>query len=169
MDEWVEIRVSRTGRLASLEVETEAAQEILAPGAFTQLSLPLNLYLGGAPSPDMYSPKMKTNASLVGCVQQVVINRREVSLRRIWRRLFLLVGRWVLYACITDAARRVIILCNYKAENCHNPCILLSSIPVTDCRYILNARGQDSEIGYSVYFLEREKTNSTYYFIQRRM
>lgn len=70
--------MSRTGRLASLEVEDDPPQEILAPGAFTQLSLPLNLYLGGAPSTDMYSPKMKTTASFVGCIQTVILNRREV-------------------------------------------------------------------------------------------
>lgn len=80
LGEWVEVRVSRTGRLASLEVEDDPPQEILAPGAFTQLSLPLNLYLGGAPSTDMYSPKMKTTASFVGCIQTVILNRREVRI-----------------------------------------------------------------------------------------
>ncbi|XP_017875382.1 pikachurin isoform X1 [Ceratina calcarata] len=80
LGEWVEVRVSRTGRLASLEVEDDPAQEILAPGAFTQLSLPLNLYLGGAPSTDMYSPKMKTTASFVGCIQTVILNRREIGI-----------------------------------------------------------------------------------------
>ncbi|XP_029046071.2 pikachurin-like isoform X2 [Osmia bicornis bicornis] len=80
LGEWVEVRVSRTGRLASLEVEDDPPQEILAPGAFTQLSLPLNLYLGGAPSTDMYSPKMKTTASFVGCIQTVILNRREIGI-----------------------------------------------------------------------------------------
>ncbi|XP_076234057.1 pikachurin [Calliopsis andreniformis] len=80
LGEWVEVRVSRTGRLASLEVEEDPPQEILAPGAFTQLSLPLNLYLGGAPSTDMYSPKMKTTVSFVGCIQTVILNRREIGI-----------------------------------------------------------------------------------------
>ncbi|XP_078033405.1 pikachurin [Augochlora pura] len=80
LGEWVEVRVSRTGRLASLEVEDDPPQEILAPGAFTQLSLPLNLYLGGAASTDMYSPKMKTTASFVGCIQTVILNRREIGI-----------------------------------------------------------------------------------------
>ncbi|XP_012530210.1 pikachurin [Monomorium pharaonis] len=80
LGEWVEVRVSRTGRLASLEVEDGPPQEILAPGAFTQLSLPLNLYLGGAPSSDMYSPKMKTTASFVGCIQTIVLNNREMGI-----------------------------------------------------------------------------------------
>jgi len=87
LGEWVEVRVSRTGRLASLEVEDDPAQEILAPGAFTQLSLPLNLYLGGAPSSDMYSPKMKTTASFVGCIQTIVLNNREVRTPRLYRLL----------------------------------------------------------------------------------
>jgi len=85
LGEWVEVRVSRTGRLASLEVEDDPAQEILAPGAFTQLSLPLNLYLGGAPSSDMYSPKMKTTASFVGCIQTIVLNNREVRTLGLYR------------------------------------------------------------------------------------
>ncbi|XP_033229252.1 pikachurin [Belonocnema kinseyi] len=80
LGEWVEVRVSRTGRLASLEVEDEPAQEVLTPGAFTQLSLPLNLYLGGAPSSEIYSPKMKTKSSFVGCIQTVILNRREVGI-----------------------------------------------------------------------------------------
>ncbi|XP_011315506.1 pikachurin [Fopius arisanus] len=80
LGEWLEVRVSRTGRLASLVVENEPAREILAPGAFTQLSLPLNLYLGGAPSTDIFTPKMKTVASFVGCIQTVVLNRREIGI-----------------------------------------------------------------------------------------
>ncbi|XP_043254794.1 pikachurin [Colletes gigas] len=80
LGDWVDVRVSRTGRLASLEVEDDPPQEILAPGAFTQLSLPLNLYLGGALSTDMYSPKMKTTASFVGCIQTVILNRREIGI-----------------------------------------------------------------------------------------
>lgn len=75
----MEVRISRTGRLASLQVEDEPAQEILAPGAFTQLTLPLNLYLGGAPLAELYSPKMRTTASFVGCIQTIIINNREVS------------------------------------------------------------------------------------------
>ena len=80
LGEWLDIRVSRTGRLASLEVEQEAPQQVLAPGAFTQLSLPLNLYLGGTPTPDMYTPKIKITSSFVGCIQSVVLNHREVSI-----------------------------------------------------------------------------------------
>ncbi|XP_046585807.1 pikachurin [Neodiprion lecontei] len=80
LGEWLEVRVSRTGRLASLEVDDEPPREIMAPGAFTQLSLPLSLYLGGAPATDVYSPKLKTTASFVGCIQSVTLNRREVGI-----------------------------------------------------------------------------------------
>ncbi|XP_015126557.1 pikachurin [Diachasma alloeum] len=80
LGEWLEVSVSRTGRMASLVVEKEPAQEILAPGAFTQLSLPLNLYLGGSPSTDIFTPKLKTVASFVGCIQTVVFNGREIGI-----------------------------------------------------------------------------------------
>ncbi|KAK2589303.1 hypothetical protein KPH14_007854 [Odynerus spinipes] len=80
LGEWLEIEVSRTGRLASLKVEDDPVREILAPGAFTQLFLPLNLYLGGAPSPDLYSLKLKTTSSFVGCIQSVILNRREIGI-----------------------------------------------------------------------------------------
>lgn len=48
--EWHTVRVSRTGRMAVLAVDGQETVEVTAPGAFTQLSLPLNLYLGGVPS-----------------------------------------------------------------------------------------------------------------------
>ncbi|KAI4479291.1 hypothetical protein M0804_011076 [Polistes exclamans] len=80
LGEWLEMKVSRTGRLASLNVENDLIREILAPGAFTQLFLPLNLYLGGAPSPDLYSLKLKTTSSFVGCIQSVILNRREIGI-----------------------------------------------------------------------------------------
>ncbi|XP_035740450.1 pikachurin-like isoform X2 [Vespa mandarinia] len=80
LGEWLEIKVSRTGRLASLKVEDDPIREILAPGAYTQLFLPLNLYLGGAPSPDLYSLKLKTTSSFVGCIQSVILNRREIGI-----------------------------------------------------------------------------------------
>ncbi|XP_043678899.1 pikachurin isoform X2 [Vespula pensylvanica] len=80
LGEWLEIKVSRTGRLASLKVEDDPLREILAPGAYTQLFLPLNLYLGGAPSPDLYSLKLKTTSSFVGCIQSVILNRREIGI-----------------------------------------------------------------------------------------
>ena len=71
LGEWHELRLSRTGRLAILQVDSMAPTQAMAPGAFTQLSLPQNLYIGGVPNFDMVSPKVKVRTSFVGCIQKV--------------------------------------------------------------------------------------------------
>lgn len=73
MDEWHTLKVSRTGRLAVLQVDTQPSTRVMTPGAFTQLSLTLNLFVGGVPNFDLISPKIKTVNSFVGCVQKVMI------------------------------------------------------------------------------------------------
>lgn len=74
MGEWHEVRLSRSGRLAVLQVDRHSPNQILAPGAFTQLSLPLNLYIGGVPNFDMVSPKVRVRTSFVGCIQKVSLS-----------------------------------------------------------------------------------------------
>ncbi|KAL0278979.1 UNVERIFIED_CONTAM: hypothetical protein PYX00_000637 [Menopon gallinae] len=80
MGEWHELRLSRTGRLAILQVDNQSPVHALAPGAFTQLSLPQNLYIGGVPNFDMVSPKVKVRTSFVGCIQKVVINDKPLQI-----------------------------------------------------------------------------------------
>lgn len=72
MGEWTEVRLSRTGRLAILQVGAQVPAHALAPGAFTQLSLPQNLYIGGVPNFEIVSPKVKVRTSFVGCIQKVL-------------------------------------------------------------------------------------------------
>uniref|UniRef100_A0A1B6E688 Laminin G domain-containing protein n=1 Tax=Clastoptera arizonana TaxID=38151 RepID=A0A1B6E688_9HEMI len=80
LGEWHELRLSRTGRLAVLQVDRRPPSQVLAPGAFTQLSLPLNLYIGGVPNFDMVSPKVRVRTSFVGCIQKVVINNHPLQI-----------------------------------------------------------------------------------------
>lgn len=80
LGEWHQIRVSRTGRLAILEVNSQMPVESMSPGAFTQLSLPQNLYLGGVPNFGAVSPQVKVRTAFVGCIQKVVINGRTVPI-----------------------------------------------------------------------------------------
>ncbi|XP_044264183.1 pikachurin [Tribolium madens] len=80
LGEWHRVRVSRTGRLAILSVDNQLPSEILSPGAFTQLSLPLNLYLGGVPNFGIVSPQVRVRAAFIGCVQMVRINGRTVPI-----------------------------------------------------------------------------------------
>lgn len=78
LGQWHELRVSRTGRLAVLQVDKRPPSQVLAPGAFTQLSLPLNLYIGGVPNFDMVSPKVKVRTSFIGCIQKVNVTESVI-------------------------------------------------------------------------------------------
>ncbi|CAH0550075.1 unnamed protein product [Brassicogethes aeneus] len=80
LGEWHQVRVSRTGRLAILAVDNDIPVEVLSPGAFTQLSLPQNLYLGGAPNFGIVSPQVRIRTAMVGCVQKVQINGRQIAI-----------------------------------------------------------------------------------------
>lgn len=61
-------------------VDNQPYTEVLSPGAFTQLSLPQNLYLGGVPGYDTISSEINIKNSFVGCVQKVAINGVQVSI-----------------------------------------------------------------------------------------
>lgn len=80
MGEWHVVKVSRTGRLAILAVDNQTPTEVLSPGAFTQLSLPQNLYLGGVPNFGFVSHRVRSRTAFVGCVQKVAINGRTVPI-----------------------------------------------------------------------------------------
>ncbi|CAN8004386.1 unnamed protein product, partial [Ixodes hexagonus] len=77
---WHTVRASRTGRLGSLSVDEQPRVEAHSPGAFTQLSLPLNLYLGGVPDPGETASGAAVLQSFVGCVQRLTINNRPLRL-----------------------------------------------------------------------------------------
>lgn len=80
MGEWHTIKISRTGRLAILTVDNQLPVEVLSPGAFTQLSLPQNLYLGGVPNFGFVSHNVRSRTAFVGCIQKVSINSRAVPI-----------------------------------------------------------------------------------------
>lgn len=80
LGEWHTVRASRTGRLGSLSVDEQPRVEAHSPGAFTQLSLPLNLYLGGVPDPGETAAGAAVLQSFVGCVQRLTINNRPLRL-----------------------------------------------------------------------------------------
>lgn len=80
LGDWHTVRASRTGRLGSVSVDGQPLVKAHSPGAFTQLSLPLNLYLGGVPDPRETARGAQVVQSFVGCVQRVTINNRPLRL-----------------------------------------------------------------------------------------
>jgi len=45
--------------------------QVLSPEAFTQLSLPLSMYIGGVPDFDTVPAQIKVRTSFKGCIQKV--------------------------------------------------------------------------------------------------
>ncbi|XP_023215950.1 pikachurin-like isoform X1 [Centruroides sculpturatus] len=80
MNEWHTVFISRTGRDGILEVDKQAHVEGMSPGAFTQLSLPLNLYVGGVPDFQDTARKAAISTSFNGCIQKLVINSKPLKL-----------------------------------------------------------------------------------------
>ncbi len=84
-DVWVTARATRTGRLAILDVDADAEtrggggggggggpRSAMSPGAFDELSLGGNLYLGGAPAfGSVVRARLPVRDNFRGCVQKV--------------------------------------------------------------------------------------------------
>lgn len=79
LHEWHTVYASRTGLEGVLKVDNQESVFGLALGAFTQLSLPLNLYLGGVPRLADLHRNAQARQAFVGCLQKVSINGRSVS------------------------------------------------------------------------------------------
>ncbi|GFU18607.1 hypothetical protein NPIL_372691 [Nephila pilipes] len=77
---WHSVFISRTGRDGILEVDDQPKVEGISPGAFTQLSLPLNMYVGGVHDARDVARKASITESFTGCIQKVVINGKTVKL-----------------------------------------------------------------------------------------
>lgn len=79
LHQWHTIFASRTGLEGVLKVDNQESVYGLALGAFTQLSSPLNLYLGGvARLADLHRNAQATHM-FRGCLQRVSINGQAVS------------------------------------------------------------------------------------------
>lgn len=98
LHEWHTAFVSRTARQGVLEVDNQPHVEGMSTGAFTQLSLPLNLYVGGVPSFDIISHQVGIKSSFRGCIQKVEINDKQLKL--------------------FEAA-----LVGVNVDNCNHPCV----------------------------------------------
>ena len=72
MGDWHTVGVSRTGREATLTVDSQPSVTVLSSGAFTQLSLEQNLFLGGVPDYGILSVYLPISAAFNGCIQKVI-------------------------------------------------------------------------------------------------
>ncbi|OXA50862.1 Pikachurin [Folsomia candida] len=128
LSEWHHIHVSRTSRLISLRIDNQPPLMALTPGAFTQLSLPHNLFLGGIPDPDWLSPKVKVQGGFTGCIQKLlVINEKKSS----WHFIYAVFlenndkNHYNFQLVINEKPLRIMgsAMSGVNLENCEHPCL----------------------------------------------
>lgn len=71
LNEWHVVRVSRTGRDGYLQLDHQAAVEGMSKGAYTQLTLTLDLFIGGHRNFDEVAKNANIQKAFKGCIQKV--------------------------------------------------------------------------------------------------
>ena len=69
---WHNLTVSRTGREVFLSVDSQAETRVISTGAFTQLSLDQNLWLGSVKDLTILPNSLPITQSYQGCIQKVI-------------------------------------------------------------------------------------------------
>ncbi|KAK6179410.1 hypothetical protein SNE40_011777 [Patella caerulea] len=80
INQWHVVRISRTGLQGTLKVDDELEIEGESQGAYTQLTLLENLFIGGHANYDEMSKHVNISKSFTGCIQKVVINKKPLSI-----------------------------------------------------------------------------------------
>ena len=71
LKEWHVVRISRTGRDGYLQLDNQAAVEGMSKGAYTQLTLTLDLFVGGHRNFDEVAKNANVQKAFKGCIQKV--------------------------------------------------------------------------------------------------
>lgn len=71
MNEWHTVRLERTGKLGHMVVDNQAAVHGSSSGAYTQLTLDLDLFIGGHRNYDEVNRDTGIEAGFKGCIQKV--------------------------------------------------------------------------------------------------
>lgn len=80
LEEWHMLRATRTARLGTLTVDDQPEVGGYSEGAFTMLSLPLNLFIGGVSDLKDVAREADLIQSFTGCVQKITVNGRNLIL-----------------------------------------------------------------------------------------
>ncbi|XP_061472652.1 pikachurin isoform X2 [Rhineura floridana] len=82
LNQWHELKVSRTAKNGILQVDQQRPIEGMAEGAFTQIKCNPDIFIGGVPSYD----NVKKNSGILkpfsGSIQKIVLNDRTIDVRQ---------------------------------------------------------------------------------------
>ena len=73
LNQWHWVKISRTGLEGIMEIDDNVAAIGLSQGAFTQLTLMQNLFVGGHRNFDEMSKYANITQGFDGCIQKVIV------------------------------------------------------------------------------------------------
>ncbi|KAH3696364.1 hypothetical protein DPMN_083828, partial [Dreissena polymorpha] len=80
LNHWHTVKISRTGMEGVMEVDDDERVIGLSQGAFTQLTVTQNMFIGGHRNFDETSKQANVTKSFVGCIQKLIINKKHIHL-----------------------------------------------------------------------------------------
>ncbi|XP_051875486.1 pikachurin isoform X2 [Pristis pectinata] len=85
LNQWHEVKVSRTAKSGILQVDNQRPVEGMAEGAFTQIRCSTDIFLGGVPDYDSVRKNSGVLEPLSGSIQNLILNDRSVRLDQDFR------------------------------------------------------------------------------------
>ncbi|KAL3869158.1 hypothetical protein ACJMK2_041871 [Sinanodonta woodiana] len=137
LNQWHRVKVSRTGLEGVMEIFQDIGNLVTisnSQGAFTQLTLTLNLFIGGHSNFDVTSKYANITQSFRGCIQKIVINNKPLQL-------------------IEDAISGVNI------EGCEHPCVGHPCLNGGECVPKRDVYTCSCPLGYTGINCEKEAKN----------
>lgn len=117
LNEWHSVKLYRQGRHGSLRIDTLPPVNGTSPGSFTQLTLTLDLFVGGHRNFDEVARNVDITKSFSGCVQKVSCTCTSAD------EMIAMAGDF-----ISNCNLKIILKCN---TNPHSLCVILKIVLVT--------------------------------------
>nr|XP_008114302.2 PREDICTED: pikachurin [Anolis carolinensis] len=82
LNQWHELRVSRTAKNGILQVDQQKPVEGMAEGAFTQIKCNPDMFLGGVPNYDSVKKNSGVFKPFSGSIQKIILNDRVIDVKQ---------------------------------------------------------------------------------------
>ncbi|KAH0627895.1 hypothetical protein JD844_008449 [Phrynosoma platyrhinos] len=82
LNQWHELKVSRTAKNGILQVDQQRPAEGMAEGAFTQIKCNPDMFIGGVPNYDNVKKNSGVLKPFSGSIQKIVLNDRTIDVKQ---------------------------------------------------------------------------------------
>ncbi|XP_038661858.1 pikachurin isoform X3 [Scyliorhinus canicula] len=85
LNQWHEMKVSRTAKNGILQVDDQQSVEGMAEGGFTQIKCNTDIFIGGIPDYDNIRKNSEVLQPFTGSIQNIILNDRTIRLQQDFR------------------------------------------------------------------------------------